>query len=337
MGQLNNSKSFIFKAIILLLVLVPISVFVMHTDIEAVRNSLRRIGFGFIHIILVSFVAYLFGTWAWQVCLGKEKDKIKLFHLFAVRQIGETIGLYNPTSIVGGDLVKAEMLIPYGVTKQQALNAVATSRITAILSQILLFIIAFAWLIWSASGDKMVTFLGNFIYIVLTVLILTKLILFYWLSVSKIKTPPPIPVVTAGFWKRTHNQILHLLSDVRNFYRNHQRIFWQSYILFALHWVVGSLEFYIILQLLGFNTTIMHGLLLDMSVIIIKSAAAFVPGQLGIEEIGNKVMLGLIGVSGPGIWLTVSILRRARQLFWIAVGFICYLCIKKRPNHVATT
>ena len=73
-----------------------------------------------------------------------------------------------------------------------------------------------------------------------------------------------------------------------------------------------------------------------MGVIIFKSAGAFVPGQLGVEELGNKMMLQIIGIATGSVWISTSILRRARQLFWITVGFILYLLIKKDHKQRST-
>lgn len=69
-----------------------------------------------------------------------------------------------------------------------------------------------------------------------------------------------------------------------------------------------------------------------MGIVLFKTAGVFIPGQIGIEEIGNKIMLGLIGIPDTDIWVTVSILRRSRQLFWIAFGLAAYLIIYKKEK-----
>ena len=98
--------------------------------------------------------------------------------------------------------------------------------------------------------------------------------------------------------------------------------------------MVGSLEFYFILILLGIKTTVFSTLLVDMGVVVIKSIGAFVPGQIGIEEYGNKIMLTMIGVTGATVWVTASILRRSRQLFWMVTSAVMYFVIFKRKQPV---
>ena len=76
---------------------------------------------------------------------------------------------------------------------------------------------------------------------------------------------------------------------------------------------------------------------MDMGVVIIKSAVGFIPGQLGIEELANQLVLLAVGIGTGSLWLTVSILRRARQLVWIAGSALLYLILPKTVKNTAFT
>lgn len=325
MGQLKKYRH-IIKYVLLLFVLIPLGYFIVQTDFKTVKEELKGIGFKFIYILLSTLIAYIFGTLGWYVCLGKDKSKVNLFTLFSIRQIGETVGLYNPTSIVGGDLLKAELLKPYHIPRETALNSVASSRMTAVLSQVLLFLLSMIWLLFSPFKASILQITGNYIYIFILLLLLAKIGLIYWLvSNKKLETSTDNPT----FWKKAGSAAKNVMNDMKAFFHKDPKLFWASYIFFFLHWIIGSVEFYGILLFLGFDIQIMHGVVLDMGIIVIKSFGAFIPGQIGVEEFGNKVMLAAIGISSASLWITVSILRRARQLFWIAIGFILLLFIKK--------
>ncbi len=71
---------------------------------------------------------------------------------------------------------------------------------------------------------------------------------------------------------------------------------------------------------------------MEAGVISAKNLFAFIPGQLGIEEYTNHLMLQTIGLKTAGLWLIVSIIRRIRQLFWIGIGGLAFLYFKK-TNH----
>jgi len=335
MGQLKINRKTI-KLILILIILIFIGIFIINTDFSSTKDELETIGYKFIYLLGITFLAYFFGTWSWHICLADDRKKISILKLFAVRQIGETVGQYNPTSIVAGDLLKAEMLKPYGISTEKALSSVATSRITIVLSQILLFLLACLWLSSMEMGQAALKSIGIAFYIFIAFLILLNLFFFYWLIFSKSYPNRIQQNSSASFWKRIKYKFHELLFNIRKSYRYNPKLFWYSYLLATIHWIIGSLEFYFILLFLGYDVLPMHGLLLDMGVIVFKSAGAFVPGQLGVEELGNKMMLQLIGISAASVWVSASILRRARQLFWIATGFILYLFIKKDSKQTST-
>lgn len=331
MGKLIASRQ-VIKAIFLLLILTSLIIFVVHSDFSALKKELSAVGYRFIFIIFTTFIAYFFGTLAWWVCLGPSKKKISIFELFAVRQIGETVGLFNPTSIIAGDLLKAELITRYEIPLQQGLSSVAISRITAILSQLSIFLLTMIWLMLSPLKNEVIRYTGHAIYVICVILLLFVVLIFYWLISTKI--PPKNTPTDTSFISKVKNQLQKLLWDTKDFYQKQNKIFWYSYLLFAIHWLIGSLEFYLVLKFLDVDVKVIHGLILDMSVILFKSAGAFIPGQLGVEEISNKLLLNMIGIAGGSIWLSVSLLRRGRQVFWSTIGAIFYLCIKRKTIHV---
>ncbi|WP_286736144.1 MULTISPECIES: lysylphosphatidylglycerol synthase transmembrane domain-containing protein [Sphingobacterium] len=332
MGKLTNPSQLI-KGIFLFLILASITVFLAKSDLNALKKELSSVGYRFIIILFTTFAAYFVGTLAWWICLGSAKKKVNLIELFAIRQIGETVGLFNPTSIIGGDLLKAQLITRYDIPLKEGLNSVAISRITAVLSQLTLFLIAMLWLVFSPLKNEIIRYAGPVIYIICLFLFLLMILIFYWLMVAK--SPSQTKASTATLFGKAIAHFQSLLWNVKDFYRHQNKVFWYSYLLFALHWIIGSLEFYYILKFLGVAVQPIHGLIVDMSVIVLKSIGAFIPGQLGIEEIANKLLLHMIGITGGSIWLSASLLRRGRQLTWVALGFIFYLCIKRKPVHVS--
>lgn len=336
MGQQLKFNKKAIKLVLLVGILVFINIFILNSDFLAIKEQLRAIGFRFIYLLGITFIAYFLGTWSWHICLGENRKKISILKLFTVRQVGETVGQFNPTSIVGGDLLKAEMLKPYGISSEDALSSVATSRITVVLSQILLFLIACLWLSKMEIGQTALKSIGIAFYIFIALLILLNLVFFYWLIFSNSMSKPVLKENSNGLLRELAYKIRELVFNIRKSYRYNPRFFWYSYLLATVHWIIGSLEFYFILLFLGYSVVPMHGLLLDMGVIVIKSAGAFVPGQLGIEELGNKMMLSIVGISAGSVWVSASILRRARQLFWIAIGFILYPFLKKDSKQAST-
>lgn len=314
------------KILILICITVPIVIFIVQIDFIAVFQELRKIGSRFIIIILVTFLGYLLGTIGWWVCLGSQRKHLSLWHLFGIRQVGEIVGLYNPSSVVGGDMLKSEMLKSYMVSDDRAAESVVISRVTAVLSQLLLFILSLCWLLVT-MGTQLEIFWLYGILIMIFLFLSLKILFFYLLNHNRIERVDRD--ARLNLWGRLKRTVSNLVVQTQHFFRYKRALFWWSYFFFFLHWVVGSMEFYFILLFLGYDVQLMQGVLLDMGVIMIKSIGAFVPGQIGIEELGNKVVLKAIGIQAVTVWVTVSILRRTRQLCWILIGAVCYMLVRK--------
>ena len=119
-------------------------------------------------------------------------------------------------------------------------------------------------------------------------------------------------------------QLMQIYTGFSTFFKTNKKGLLYCTLLFTLHWIIGSLEVYFILKFLGIKAGVLQVIFVDMGIILFKSAGAFVPGQIGVEELGNKVMLELIGIPDAEVWITVSVLRRSRQVFWIVCGMLFY-------------
>src|SRR5690606_21907469 len=123
--------------------------------------------------------SYFFGAWSWYVCLGEEKKKTSLFRLFCIRQIGETIAQFNPSSVVAGDILKAKFLQSHGISNMAANKSVAIARATAVLSYLFLLLVAIIWLLWSKAGQQTIGHTHLTFYIIIILILGINVGLFY--------------------------------------------------------------------------------------------------------------------------------------------------------------
>lgn len=316
------------------LVLVFLGFFIRATDWNGVLESIQRVGFNFLFLLFITAVSAWLSVVAWRLCLPREAGHISGWKLFWIRQIGENVAILNPASMIGGEAMKIYMLRNLGIDQRQTLHSILLSRALTIISQIGMLLLAGIWFLSLTVHDF--SWFGE-----------------HWSGLLA------LPVSMAGIYYLVRNRrfregakrILHSLGvltkirkardytrelwhELRAFYRNNRRAMLLSFLLSCLHWIVGSLEFYFILLFLGVKTTVAKALLVDMGVIVFKSAGAFIPGQIGVEEYGNKVMLAIIGIAGGTIWITASILRRARQLCWMMLSLLVYFVSFYRRNAI---
>jgi glycosyltransferase 2 family protein len=117
---------------------------------------------------------------------------------------------------------------------------------------------------------------------------------------------------------------------ISSFYKEHKGKLLLAFTLSIVHWLMGAVEVYLLLDILDYNISFTNAILIEVGVIVIKSIGAFIPLQIGVEEYANKLMLSIVTLPNNGLWLTISILRRTRQVIWLLIGgILCVFLYKK--------
>jgi glycosyltransferase 2 family protein len=292
-------------------------------DYKDIVNQLNPM---WIFYLCFSIGSFYFSTLSWYYLLPKiNRKNIPFFHLFMIRQVGDTFALLNPTGVLAGDYLKYKMISKYDdMDEKTILRSLIDFRYYAIVSFIILAIIT------------LIPFLYNHmimndwsIYIIITIVLA---VIMLYLLISRVSTSQFI----TSFEKRktkTNNPyaikiygalitFLTMISEA-NF---HPRM-WnkKSFIAASIHWLIGGIETYFIFLMMSQTISIYDSLLIENGIMVVKSLGSIIPGQIGIEELGNKIMLSIFATTSGAIWLGYSILRRMRFLFWIIVSGIYVL------------
>ena len=295
---------------------------------------LQQIRWSFILVLGLTAVAYFFATLAWKYSFSSITPNIKV--LLIIRHIGEMLSIVNPGNVLVGDSLKVHYLQQIGVEKPAGLSSVFISRFLMILS----FFILSIFLIWISLStihffqDQLwklpllcITLFTCF-YIVLKFQISHRLYLFNLAKKISQVLPSSFSI------KRTLVHIKECNYRIIHFYGNQKRDVFLVLFYSSIHWLLGAVEFFIILQAFQFDIRFSQAVALELGVVTCKSFAAFIPGQIGVEELSSKLILEMIGISDGEIWLAVAMVRRARQVFWIAVAFLLYKFFNaKNYNH----
>ena len=324
----------ILKILMAVAIVASLFLFIRATDMQQVMASMRQVGYRFGLLILVTSLAALFATIGWKFCMGAPGKRLRLWDLFFIRVIGEAVGLVNPTSVVGGDAMKVFLLRNKDIEQTTVVASVFISRVIMVTTQLFLLVVAAFLLVYLGGFSLQFPDLPIGIYAILLGSVLVTIFLFRNGWVRKIVRQSGPGAALARRTAALRQQVREVRLELRTFYKNDKKALALASLFFTLHWVLGGLEFYFILLFLGVKATVTQGILVDMGVVFFKAAGAFVPAQIGVEEYGNKVMLATIGLPGTEIWVAASILRRARQLFWIAFGLVAYFGIYKKWGSV---
>jgi putative membrane protein len=106
-----------------------------------------------------------------------------------------------------------------------------------------------------------------------------------------------------------------------------------SFLLNLVGWLVGTGEVFLILKLVGHETSWVDSLLLESLGQAIRGAAFAIPGALGVQE-GGYLLLAPIAGLPPETALALSLAKRAREIL-LGVPGLLYLHFRERAGVIA--
>ena len=323
-------------SVLFISVLILVGRFVSNIDFRMLRRYLNEMPGMFALVIGSSFVAYLFSTIGWRLCMGADGHKITLVEAFRIRHVGEMLGTFNPTSVIAGDTFKISLLSKSGLSAENSVSSILLMRMINLFSSILLMTISIIYLTFGRFGheDELLLFLMIAVMGALCVL-LAKYFLnekpYLGKTVEKIREKTKWTFLTPKIVESSYETN----AIASHYFSTNKLKFSLAFVLIALHWLLGALEFFIVLKTLGIEVSFIDAVSVEMGVILFKSLGTIIPGQLGVEEYGNKVLLDVIGIKSNEIWLIVSLVRRSRQLFWLAIAGVFLIIITKKSYKTA--
>jgi putative membrane protein len=244
--------------------------------------------------------------------------------LFSVRLAGEAFNLTTPTASVGGEPVKAYLLRPR-VPLEEGLSSVIVAKTTIALAQGLFLLLGIALALttlpsapsllkgmaWLAAVEALA--LGGFVFVQQKRCFGGTLQILRRLGLS---------------WGDHREARAHRLDRALSaFYRHHRGRLVLSFLFHFGGWVVGSLEIYLILHFMEIPVSLTTALVLEAFGAAIKAAAFLIPAGLGALEGGNMAIFAALGL-GVGVGLSVTLIRRLRELAWVAAGLIALSLVR---------
>lgn len=106
---------------------------------------------------------------------------------------------------------------------------------------------------------------------------------------------------------------------LRRFYRRERRSFLVSAGFHFAGWLIGALEALLILRALGLPASLVEATVIEALGSGVRFATFFVPASLGALEGANAGAFEALGWAASA-GLAFSVVRRARQAVWIALG-----------------
>lgn len=289
---------------------------------KTVVDTISQIGWGFFIIVACNGSRHFIRALCIFLAVPAEQRQFKYHHCLMARIAGETVSFMSFTGPVLGEATKAVMLKRNSSTIEESVGAIVADTAIYYVSSLLVILSGALTLFFLISNVPQITYALFFV-------IFGTLAMFLGVFYLKKKEFRLASSVIGWFskfsWfpKSIANKIDSFEEVERNFhdlYDKRRKTFLTLLGLDFLSHASSILEVYATIYLLGSAPTVLNSFVIEALTKVINLVFSFVPGQFGVYEGGNEIILRALGYAAV-TGITLGLVRKGANIFWIVVGF----------------
>jgi glycosyltransferase 2 family protein len=284
---------------------------------QAVLASFERLSWRLLVLLVFPCVLFkTFDTLGWYFAFGARPTD--LLTLAKTRLVGQAINATTPTGTLGGDAAKV-WLLRGAVSVPESLSSLVIVKTTMTVSQGLFLLVGVLIARRQVAADA--ALLAGMEWL---------------LALEVVAVCGFVMVQMTGAFGTGHRLLCRVgllgragLRDavdeidlaLSNFYRQRPGRLALSVGFNLLGWFGSAAETWMILVFLGAPVSATTALVIEAFGTGIRFATFFVPAQVGFLEGGTVATFLALGLSGA-TGLSLSLVRRVREVVWIGIGFL---------------
>ena len=296
---------------------------------EAIWSAFRTLSWRLIVVLVFpTCLVVVADTLAWRFTFPTPPRSFA--RLLGVRLAGEAVNLATPTASVGGDLVKAYLLRP-AVPLREGLASVIVDKTTGVASQVLAL----------AAGLVVAALLSTPTALLLLgagalVLEIVCVVGFVAMQLGGAIGGGGRLMAKLGLAPGPERQAALEGMDraLRMLYAERGRALVISVVWHVLGFALGTIEIYLVVQFLGVPISPLAAFGIGALGTAVKFFTFMLPASLGALEGGNVAIFTAFGLGGA-TGLTYTLVRRLREIVWIAGGFLASHLVSLPSSSVA--
>ena len=302
------------------------------TNLEEVWQHITLVGWvGMAVVIIFYFLEFLSDIFTWQLTFKSIPLTPKwTSRLFLIYMVGAAFNRVTPLASLGGEGFKAVMLkTHYQIGYQETGASIILTKTLNTLSLLVFVAIGFVPLLISkqfSASFKTITGLSFALFAccIIIFFLLQRFRLASWIANR----------FGHSFLGNRLAQLLHNLRSVDDrlveFYTNRSRLRTGLIVAF-LNWPLGVLEIYCLMRFLRHPISLVDAWLLDSVAQLVRAGTFFIPANIGTLE-GSLVVLGAAITGSPALGLSISVIRRFKDILWILLGLLIWWLFSFKPT-----
>jgi Lysylphosphatidylglycerol synthase TM region len=326
---------FLFRSFVLVLGVSLLGYMLHRAGPGAVWKQVQAVGWGLALIIILGGLSQLIKTCAWRQTFACDTSALSWSRSLGAQLVSDAVGQLGFAGKLLGEGLRISML---GSAVPLA-NGISSSAIDGGLH-------AFTAVVVTVLGVIATLLLAPLdgrwrIYVLLLAAVLIAIVAISAVAVARGWQLMGNAARAIGRLPRLHKLVSSKLSvidsaehNLLTFYRDEPVAFWASLMLNLLWHAMAVLEVYLILRFMGADVGVVSAFAMEGLTKMINLVGVLSPGNLGTYEGGNMLIANLFGVTGTA-GLTLALCRRARSIFWAAVGATC-MTVMNRGDSTST-
>lgn len=308
-------------AVAIILGLVVLTGLVAWRGLGTVADTMAVAGWQVLWLPLWYVVPVVLSALAWRA-LFPPAETPRLAVAAMASWVGHSVNWLLPVAQIGGEVVKARLVIKARVDSSVAMASVVVDKFVQAVTQALYALVGVALLVLHGGDERVL--IGTLVFVGALTL---GLIGFYRVQVGR---PMAFIARFAGRFAPAlkgdgGNGIDESLIEI---YGRRRDVLagaaWRMVFRFAV-----AVEVWLALQFLGHPITLVEAIILESLGQAIRGAAFMVPGGLGIQEGGFMILAVAIGLD-PAVGLSLSLCKRVRELGVGIPGLIAWQAAEGR-------
>lgn len=295
--------------------------FVRKAGVGLITSRIQELGAGFLLILVVSSCRYVVRALAWTRCI-EPPFHLRFRDAFAARIMGDALGNVIPFVSAAVSEPSKAVFVKDRVPLIVGLSGLAIENIFYGLSVAIFIFSGTATLLLSFSLPKPLRYASigalavTVVIVPLAYLIIRRQSRFLSRALGFIGDRGIVP----GLITKVRPRAESLEERIYGFYAKSERSFLSIFALDMCFHVAGVIEVFIVLSFISPTPpTITQAFILESVNRIINVAFKFIPLRAGVDEGGSGQVSKVLGFA-RGIGETLAVVRKGRELFWVAIG-----------------
>jgi glycosyltransferase 2 family protein len=296
--------------------------FVRKAGLSEIAAGIKRLGAGFLLILALSAVRQAVRSLAWTRCF-ELPHRLRFREAFVARVMGDALGNIIPLASVAVSEPSKAFFVRHRVPLLASVAALALENIFYSLSVVLFIFSGATALLLNFSLPKPLRYASFATLITTTIIVIVGFFVInqQWRFLSGASSWLHKMGVGRSSLERALPSAQALEERVYGFYKKNRGRLAATFALELCFHLAGVVEVYTTLSFISDfkEPTLLIAFILESVNRVINVVFKFIPLRTGVDEAGTGMLSKVLGFT-TAIGVTLAIVRKARDIFWTAIG-----------------